>query len=106
MKLAIDYSSLIQQAAPKLSSNTTLAELVNLAMDVVVPVAGMIMLLYLLYSGYQYMTSYGDPKAMAASKQNITYAIIGFVVIAFAYIAGQIAGTSLEIDELKRIFGG
>src|SRR5574339_442421 len=103
MKLAINYDSLVGTAAPSLAGNSV-GQIVSKVMTLIIPIAGMVMLLYLLYAGYIYMTSYGDPKAMQTAKQNITYAIIGFVVIAFAYIAGSIAGFTLDIQALKDLF--
>lgn len=40
----------------------------------------------LLIGGFKYITSGGDPKAAAAAKATLTYAIGGMVLIACSYL--------------------
>lgn len=52
--------------------------------------AGLALLVYLIYGGFQLMTSGGDPKAMESAKGKITNAIVGFIIIFVAYWLMQI----------------
>jgi len=47
----------------------------------------------LLSSGFKYLTSAGDPKAVEGAKKTLTYAIGGFVLFIFSYLILKILGT-------------
>ena len=49
------------------------------------------------------MTSRGDPKAMQSAQAKITNALIGFVVIIFAYFIVQLFGQVFGIE--NTLFG-
>ena len=51
------------------------------------------------------MTSRGDPKAVAAAKEKITFAVAGFVIIFVSYWIVQIVGQILGIQDILDIFG-
>jgi hypothetical protein len=58
---------------------------------------GILLFIFLLYGGFKYITSGGDPQSAAAARQTITYAVIGFILAAsavlilniIAYVTGQ-----------------
>lgn len=54
--------------------------------------AAIALLIYLILGGLQLMTSRGDPKAAQGAQGKITNALIGFVIIIFAYFIVQIFG--------------
>ena len=69
---------------------------------------GAITLFILIFtSGFKYLTSGGDPKALEAAKKTLTYAIGGFLVFIFSYlilkILGTITGTENIITNFKII---
>ena len=64
---------------------TTLADLINNAIPILLPVAGVFLLAYLIWGGFDYLTSMGDPKKAEAGKNKITQAILGFFIIFAAY---------------------
>lgn len=47
--------------------------------------AGFILLIMLLVSGYQFIMSRGDPKALDQARGRLTFAIIGFLVVFGSY---------------------
>ena len=64
----------------------TLADLVNnAATRIILPIAGILLLGYLIWGGFDYLTSMGDPKKAEAGRTKITNAIIGFFIIFTAY---------------------
>ncbi|MBM3283188.1 hypothetical protein FJY90_02945 [Candidatus Gottesmanbacteria bacterium] len=69
---------------------TNLASLVNNAVPYVFSISGIVLLLYLVWGGFNYLTSMGDPKKAESAKGKITNAIIGFVIIFVAYWLVQI----------------
>jgi len=54
------------------------------------PLSGLLLFAYLIWGGFQYLTSGGDPKAMEQAKGKVTNAIIGFIIIFVAYWVVQI----------------
>lgn len=75
-----------------------LASVVTQALDkLVFPIAGIILFLYLIWGGFDYLTSMGDPKKAEAGKNKITSAIIGFVIIFAAFWIVQILDYVLKL---------
>ncbi len=69
---------------------TNLASIVTNALPIVFSVAGIILLLYLLWGGFDYLTSMGDPKKAESGRNKITNAVIGFIIIFAAFWLVQI----------------
>ncbi|MBP9718941.1 MAG: hypothetical protein KBD46_00565 [Candidatus Levybacteria bacterium] len=59
--------------------------------------AGVVALVFIIYSGIKMLTSGGDPKAVEAAKKTMTFAIVGLIIIlvSFSIVAllGVITGT-------------
>ncbi|OGG03940.1 hypothetical protein A2W14_05740 [Candidatus Gottesmanbacteria bacterium RBG_16_37_8] len=64
---------------------TNLASLVNNAVPLILALAGIALLLYLIWGGFDFLTSMGDPKKTEMGKTKITQAIIGFFIIFTSY---------------------
>ena len=47
--------------------------------------SGTIAIFMLIFAGFKYVTSSGDPKQVEGAKQTMTYAIIGLVVILLSF---------------------
>ncbi|KKS96233.1 MAG: hypothetical protein UV71_C0001G0107 [Microgenomates group bacterium GW2011_GWC1_43_13] len=80
-----------------------IAGLIGNALPYVFGAAGIALLVYLVMGGLQMMTSRGDPKAMQSAQAKITNALIGFVVIIFAYFIVQLFGQVFGIE--NTLFG-
>ncbi|MBI2611601.1 hypothetical protein HYW54_02525 [Candidatus Gottesmanbacteria bacterium] len=48
--------------------------------------AGMALFVMLLWGGFRYLTSGGDPKAAEAARGTMTYALMGMVLIGVAFL--------------------
>jgi len=75
----------------------SLADLVNNAKDIFFPIAGIVLLAYLIWGGFDYLTSMGDPKKAEAGRTKITNAIIGFFIIFTAYWIVQLVAFVLGL---------
>lgn len=75
---------------PLPSKFTNLASVVSNAIPFIFPIAGVLLLFYLVWGGFDYLTSMGDAKKAEAAKGKLTNAIIGFLIIFFAYWIVQI----------------
>lgn len=67
-------------------------------------IAGIILLAYLIFGGFQFMLSGGDPKATQSAKSHITNALIGFVIIFVAFWIVQILGSIFGLTKITDIF--
>ena len=53
---------------------------------VIMALVGIILFILLVSGGFRYLTAGGDPKAVEAAQKTLTYAIIGVVVVACAFL--------------------
>lgn len=54
-------------------------------------------LLYMIYSGFQWMTSGGDQEKIKKAKQSITYTLVGVVLAFFAFLLISLIGTFFNV---------
>jgi hypothetical protein len=100
-----DFNSWIQVTVPNFSG-ATVADIISALLPYIYGLAGFLILLYAVMGGYQIMTSQGEPKAMAQGRDKITYAIVGFIIMAVSYWILQLVGQILDIQQITDIFGG
>lgn len=58
---------------------------IQLVLPYIFGIAGIILILNIIFSGYQMMTSAGDPKAMQAAQSKITTSLIGIIIIFISF---------------------
>ena len=64
---------------------THLKPIILAVTDTMVAISGTVALLYLIIGGIQYLTSAGEEKSIQKSKETLTWAVIGLLVILFAF---------------------
>ncbi|HKZ34533.1 MAG TPA: hypothetical protein VJ179_01535 [Patescibacteria group bacterium] len=61
--------------------------------------AGIIAFLYLLWGGFEWITSSGEKEAVKLAREKITGAVIGLVIVLFSFaiikVVGQFFGLNL-----------
>lgn len=62
--------------------------------------AGVIALFLIIYAGYKFISSKGDPQAVDAAKKTLTYAIIGLVIIFLSFFIVQVIATVTGVDQI------
>lgn len=67
-------------------------------------IAGAIIVLYSISAGLGLMMSRGDPAAVNSSKQKLTNAIVGFIIVFCAYWIVQIVGLVLGAQGILQTF--
>lgn len=75
------------------SNNATgvISNLAQSVINIVFLIAGILAVIYLLWSGVQYITAGGNPDKVKAARQGIINAVIGIVVIMAAFFIIRIA---------------
>lgn len=53
---------------------------------IILGIAGIVFFILLLSSGFKFITSGGDPKALEGAKKTLTYAIGGLIIIILSYL--------------------
>lgn len=105
MKLAqrINFPSLEREAARNFAG-ADVGDIVSGLIRYIFPLAGLLLLLYLIYGGYRYMLSGDDPKTLQEAKSVITTALLGFVIVFISFWLVQIVGTILGLNVVANIF--
>lgn len=104
----IDLDKIQKSGAPEFTfaeETKTIGNFVAVLIPYIFGAAGILLFLYLIWGGFSYMTSQGDPKATEAARKRITYAIVGFVIVFTAYWLVQILGFTLGIEQFEEVFG-
>ena len=100
----IDFANLENIAAPSFAGRD-IGYVINSAVGYIFPIAGFLLLIFLVFGGYQYLLSGGDPKKTQSAQKNITWAIVGFIIIFLAYWIVIIVGRILDIRAIGNMFG-
>jgi hypothetical protein len=99
----IDFDKLNQAVGLK-PNLTNLGTIISTVIPYLFGAAGLLLLLYLVWGGFSYMLSGGDPKGTESAKQKITNALVGFTIVFVAYWLVQILGTILGIRQFQEVF--
>ena len=99
----INFPDLIQIATPNFAGSTV-GDIISSLIPYIYGLAGFALLIFIVLGGYQVMVSRGDPKQMAAGKEKITWAIVGFIILFTAYWIVRLVGEILNIQQIRDIF--
>ena len=78
-----------------ITTSRTLPQMIGSIINVALGFLGILLLLYLLYAGFLWMTAGGDEKKTGEAKTIIKNAIIGLVIIVAAYAISTFVLSSL-----------
>lgn len=94
----LNFEQIQASAFPGNTIPSDIGGLIGKALPYVFGAAGIALLIYLVLGGLQMMTSRGDPKAMQSAQAKITNAVIGFVIVIFAFFIVQLFGQIFRIQ--------
>jgi hypothetical protein len=95
----------IEQTASPNFVGADIGTIVAAAIPYVFGFAGFALLIYIVFAGFTLLMSRGDQKGVAAAQANLTYAIVGFIIVFASYWIVQIVGRVLGITQFQTIFG-
>lgn len=68
------------------------------------------MLILLIMAGFKYLTSGGEPKAIQSAHHTVTWALLGMLFMAIAWLILQLifafTGIDVTIFDIKKLCGG
>lgn len=67
-------------------------------------IAGLLIGIYIISAGIGFMTSQGNPQAIAANRQKLINAFAGFILLFAAYWIVQLVGTILGLQGITQSF--
>jgi hypothetical protein len=102
---SVNLNTLVPIATPNLGSNPTLGSIISSLLGYLFPLLSFILIIFIVISGYQWMTSGNQPQKLQAAQRNITWAIVGFIIMFIAYWIVQIVGRVLGLQAIINIFG-
>ena len=68
-----------------LGSSNTFPGLILFIINAALGIVGLLSIAFIIYGGFQYITSRGDEEQASAGKKTLTNAIIGLVIILLSY---------------------
>lgn len=87
-------------------ASRTLGAVLGAAIPFLFAFAGIALLVMLILGGFSLLTSAGDSKKLDSGKKQITYAIVGFLVIFIAFWIVQLIGRIFNLTVIMDVFGG
>lgn len=87
-----------QSITGPLQGINNLSDVVNKLVAFLIPVAGIILLLVLIWGGYDYLISQGNPEKIKGAQAKITTGIIGFVLLVVAYVLVRLITKIFGLD--------
>lgn len=87
-------------------ANRTLGAVIGNAIPFIFAFAGIALLVMLIFGGFGLLTSTGDSKKIESSQKQITYAIVGFLVVFVSYWIVQLVGRIFNLSVIMDVFGG
>lgn len=82
---------------------TDIGELINKALRFVMVIAALLVFLYLIWGGIEWITSGGDKGKTESARNKITAAVIGLIVVAASYAILQLALTFLGVGGINQV---
>jgi hypothetical protein len=99
MKHIKQYSTKKNNVAQSLSAgaitwifNGSLTDIINRILPVFYGIVGIALFALLLYGGFTWLTSAGDPDKVRKATDTMFNAVIGVAIVMFAYLATRIIG--------------
>ena len=71
-----------------------ITELVFRVVDAAIIGAGILLLVYLVYGGVEWLTSGGDKAKLESARAKLTNALIGVAIIAASFASGKLSSPS------------
>jgi len=76
----------------------TIASFTNIAIPLMMVVAGFFTLSMLLMGAYKYLTSEGNPEKISKAQSTMVYAVIGLFLVVASFIFTKIIGYIFKVD--------
>lgn len=83
---------------------TDIGKLLNAVLSFVMIIAALLVFMYLILGGIEWITSGGDKGKTESARNKITSAVIGLIVVAASYAVLTLALNFLGFSDLNEVF--
>lgn len=87
-------------AGRAIPGNTQLNTIIQNTVTIIFVIAALLVLFYLVIGAIQWITSGGEKENVAKARSRITHALIGFAILALAFLIVNVVGQLLGIQIL------
>ncbi len=77
---------------------STIGDIVTRILGILIPIAGIILLFVLIWGGYDYMMSQGNPEKIKSAQAKMTTGIIGFVLLIISFFLVRLIAKIFGLD--------
>lgn len=95
--LQIGTETIPQIASLPGGQEINLVNIVNALVAFLIPLGAVILFIFLLWGGFDFLMANGEPEKMKSGKAKITSGLIGFLLLVFAYVITKIIASIFGI---------
>lgn len=88
-----------QQITGPLQGINTISDVVNKLTQFIIPFAGVILFFIIVWGGYSFILSRGDPEKLKAAKAKLTAGVVGFVLLIVSYLVTKLIASIFGLGE-------
>lgn len=92
------FAQAINVTPPEKGGFRTISDFINKGLTIAFGIAVLLVLVYLVWGAFDWITSGGDKEAVAKARNKIINALIGLAVLAIAFALARVAGQFLGFD--------
>lgn len=85
----MDWGSCVQNGVATLAC---IPIVFNNVVDWAIALAGTVAVFFIIFAGFKFLTSGGDPKQVEGARKTLTYAIAGLIVVFLAFAIIKLIG--------------
>ncbi len=104
--IGVDVGIVGERAGYDLGNDDSALILVQTIINIFLSIIGVLLLVYILYAGYNWLTAQGEEDKVTKAKDTIRRAIMGAIIIIAAYAISMFVMSRLEKGTLKGASAG
>ena len=89
-KSLTDCSNGVGTGVTGFSEKSLIGDFMTKILPIILGIVGMLTIIMIVISGFQFATSSGNPESAAAARGRLTFALVGFAIVALAFALTQI----------------
>lgn len=98
----MDWGSCVQDGVATLSC---LPVVFSNIVDWAIGLAGLAAVFFIIFAGFKFLTSGGDPKQVEGARKTLTFAIAGLIIVFLAFAIVKLIGTITGANCIALPFG-
>lgn len=84
--MQLDWSKCADASAPGVATLSCIPLLIQVVIYWLLVFAGIVALFMIIFAGFKFMNSGGDPKTVEGARKTLTYAIAGLVLVLLSFL--------------------